>query len=139
MKPINCDRCGKMFLSLASRTCPECREEDEACLRRAKEILYRRPDLDIMGLANEADIQIELIEDFIRQGRLVFRKAVKIDINCEMCGKPISKGKRCDSCNQRIVSMVRQSMKQKQAERIGMHSVRISKARKDDAQQGGAK
>jgi len=132
VQAINCERCGKLFMSLSSKSCPECREVEDNWLRKAKEVLYRQPQLDMMGLANEAEIPIDAIEEFVRQGRLMFRKAAVANLTCELCGKPLNIGKRCDACNNRIISMVRQSIGRKEEERVGMHSLRINKARKEE-------
>jgi hypothetical protein len=129
---INCEKCGKLFSSLSSRLCEECREEEEAMLKRAKEELYRHPGLGMMELVQRLDIPVETLEKFVREGRLVLRSKERVTLTCEMCGKEISAGKRCPACEAKVRKMARELYRESRT-REGMYSLRTIKARREDA------
>ena len=102
MAMANCERCGKLFVFLSIRLCPECREHEEKCLRRAREILMREPNLSIIELAERLGEPLELVEKFLREKRLTLKRRDGVNLACEICGKPISEGRRCASCDLRM-------------------------------------
>jgi predicted amidophosphoribosyltransferase len=128
---INCERCGKLFSSLSSRLCEECREEEERMLRRAKDELYRNPGLGVMDLVQRLDIPVEVVEKFIREGRLVLRSRESVVLRCEMCGKEITSGKRCSDCEAKLRKMARDIYRET-VTREGMYSLRTIKARREE-------
>lgn len=132
MRVDNCENCGKLFSSLSSRLCPECSDLMDEYLGRAKEVLYRRPDIGVMELSEAADIPFDALKSFIRDGRLQFRQAGAVRIECEMCGRPITSGTKCEACQARLTGYVR-NMKSPPAEKTaGMHSLRITRNVKDE-------
>lgn len=127
---INCERCGKVFSSLSSRLCEECREEEEKMLKKAKEELYRHPGLGMMELVQRLDIPVETLEKFVREGRLVLQSRERLALTCEMCGKEISAGKRCPACEAKVRKMARELYRETRTKE-GMFSLRTIRARKE--------
>lgn len=127
---VNCERCGKVFSSISSRLCEECREEEERMLKRAKEELYRNPGLGVMDLVQRLDIPVEVVEKFIREGRLVLRSRDSVALRCEMCGKEITSGKRCSECEAKVRKMAREIYRET-VTREGMYSLRTIKTRRE--------
>jgi|YelNatPaOPRAMG01_1025707.scaffolds.fasta_scaffold08386_3 uncharacterized OB-fold protein len=127
---VNCEKCGKVFSSLSSRLCEECREEEEKMLKRAKEELYRNPGLGMMELVQRLDIPVETLEKFVREGRLVLRSKERVALACEMCGREISAGKRCPACEAKVRKMARELYREAKT-REGMYSLRTIKARRE--------
>jgi len=130
MRMVNCEKCGKVFSSLSSRLCEECREEEEKMLKRAKEELYRNPGLGMMELVQRLDIPVETLEKFVREGRLVLRSKERVALACEMCGREISAGKRCPACEAKVRKMARELYREAKT-REGMYSLRTIKARRE--------
>ncbi len=130
MRVVNCEKCGKVFSSLSSRLCEECREEEEAMLKRAKEELYRHPGLGIMDLVSRLDIPVETVEKFVREGRLILRSGEQVRLSCEMCGKEITAGKRCSACEAKVRKMAR-DLYREVGVREGMYSLRTIRMRRE--------
>lgn len=128
---VNCEKCGKLFSSLSSRLCEECREWEERLLRKAKEELYRHPGLGMMELVRRLEIPVETLEKFIREGRLTLSSKDCLSLTCEMCGKEISGGKRCVACEAKVRKMARELYSEPRS-REGMYSLRTIKARKEN-------
>lgn len=132
MRVDNCRNCGKLFSSLSSRLCPECSDLMDEYLGRAKEVLYRQPNIGVMSLAEAADIPFEAVKTFIREGRLQFKQTGPVRIECEMCGKPIMSGTKCESCQERLTGYMRNMKSPEQGKVGGMHSLRITRGMKDE-------
>ncbi len=130
MRMMNCEKCGKVFSSLSSRLCEECREEEEKMLKRAKEELYRNPGLGMMDLVQRLDIPLETLEKFVREGRLVLRSKERLALACEMCGREITGGKRCAACEAKVRRMARELYREAKT-REGMYSLQTIKARRE--------
>jgi ribosomal protein L32 len=131
MRVDNCEQCGKLFSSLSSRLCPECADRMDTYLGKAKEVLYRRPDIGVMDLAEEANIPFDVLKTFMREGRLQFRQTGTALIDCEMCGRPIISGTKCQACQDRLTGYVTQMKQPQEPPGAGMHSLRITRNRKD--------
>lgn len=130
MRMANCERCGKVFPMLSVPLCPECREYEDQCLRRAKEILLKEPNLGIIELAERLGEPLELLEKFLRQRLLVLRKKEGMNLSCEICGKRIVEGRRCPACEVRLRKMVESSLASGyRDDRNRMHSLKTIKAR----------
>lgn len=127
---VNCEKCGKIFSSLSSRLCDECREEEDKILKRAKEELYRNPGLGMMELVQRLDIPVETLEKFVREGRLVLRSKERVALACEICGREISAGKRCPACEAKVRKMARELYREAKIGE-GMYSLRTIKARRE--------
>ncbi len=129
MRMTNCTSCGKLFPMLSSPTCPECREHEDKVLRRAKEILIREPSLGIIELAERLGEPIELLEKFLRERRLVLRKSEGANLTCELCGRTIPAGRRCDACELKVRKMAEKVASNVRDSRHRMHSLHSIKSR----------
>lgn len=127
----NCKRCGKLFASLSSRLCPECADLMDDYLGKAKEVLFRKPEIDVMELSEQAGIPFDVVKTFIKEGRLQFRQPGALKVECEMCGSPISSGTKCHACHDRLAGYVTKMKKAQVEDNIGMHSLKITRTRKE--------
>jgi len=128
-----CERCGKIFAFLSIRLCPECREHEENCLRRAKEMLMKQPQLSIIELAKALDEPLETLERFLRERRLTLKKRDGLSLFCELCGKPIEEGKRCPQCEVRMQKIAQKiAEERKKTSKDKMHSLATIKKREED-------
>lgn len=137
MRLGNCERCGKLFQRMSSPLCPECREHEDGVLRKAKDLLYREPNLGIMELAERLGEPLEQVEKLMRDGRLVLKRSSGVELRCELCGKPVAEGKRCPACALRIRRIADQIAMEKKASRHRMHSLGTIKMREGEEDGGG--
>jgi flagellar operon protein (TIGR03826 family) len=103
MSLANCARCGKVFplVSGGRDICQACIKEEEDNYRKVFQFLSTRPSATAQEIAQETEIDIKEIYRFARENRL---RLVKTDTGfyCENCGIPISQGKICDKCRQKL-------------------------------------
>ncbi len=132
MGMANCERCGKLFVFLSIKLCPECREYEDRCLRRAREILMREPNLSIIELAERLGEPLELVEKLLREKRLTLKRKDGVSLSCEICGKPISEGRRCASCDLRMRRIAEEIAAEGRREsREKMHSLATIRKREE--------
>jgi len=142
----NCERCGKLFVFLSIKLCPECREHEDRCLRRAREILMREPNLSLLELAERLDEPLELVEKLLRERRLTLKRKDGANLTCEICGKAISEGRRCASCDLRmrriaeeIAADGKRELRERMESRERMHSLTTIRKREGEGrEEGGA-
>ena len=58
----------------------------------------------IQEVAEENDVDVRQIKQWIREERLTFSKDSPITIECESCGAPIRSGRFCVSCINKMQS-----------------------------------
>jgi flagellar operon protein (TIGR03826 family) len=113
----NCRRCKRLFVTMAQPICPSCLEEEEKDFETVKEYLEEYPQSTSSQIAEGTGVAEEVVVEFIKAGRLVPKKAV-IAYSCELCRKPIHKGRLCKVCMSKLESQLRASLaKQKEAKR----------------------
>lgn len=99
----NRKRCGKLFQRIsAKRICPECLRELEEKFTEVKDYIREHPDITMMEVSKEKDVSIEQIKQWIREERLEFTNSEGADIYCISCGAPITTGKYCDKCKDKM-------------------------------------
>ena len=81
--------------------CPACIREEEDNYRKVFHFLSTRPSATAQEIAQETEIDIKEIYRYVRENRL---RLVKTDtgLYCESCGVPLSQGKICDKCRQKL-------------------------------------
>lgn len=97
MELRNCIRCGKVFMYVSKRVCPECQREVDELFEKVRKYVKANPGAAVMEIAAALDVDEQLISDFVREGRFdVVSEA--ISVACERCGKPIRRGRLCEAC-----------------------------------------
>ena len=97
---IRCHQCRKIFtyLGYGPELCPECRKKDEEDFTKVKSYLRENPGKTLAQTAEDCDVKIETIRQWLRDERLEYSKAGDTGITCEKCGKPIRSGHICNEC-----------------------------------------
>ena len=99
---VECKICGKLFMKIGRKdVCPNCRGKEEELFLEVKNYLYDYPNASIKEVAEQTEIDEGLIMDWVREGRLE-RTGITITYPCEICGKPIHRGKICKSCQENL-------------------------------------
>jgi len=95
----NCKKCGKMFsYAFGPIICSDCLSEQEEIFQRAKKYVQDNKGCDIQELADNVDVDVQQIRQWIREERLQFSEDSPIRIACESCGAMIRSGRYCDVC-----------------------------------------
>jgi flagellar operon protein (TIGR03826 family) len=103
MSLANCSRCGKVYPKVqGSRDyCPACIKEEEDNFSKVFHYFSNRPSATAQEIAQATEVNIKEIYRFVRENRL---RLVKADtgFSCESCGIPISEGRVCEKCRQKL-------------------------------------
>jgi len=96
----NYPECGKVFVYIAKRICPECREAEEKDFRTLGKYLSEHRGAGLNEVHSATGVAVERILRFLREGRLVETGAQWKVLKCESCGADIGSGKYCSKCAQ---------------------------------------
>lgn len=107
----NCKRCGKVFTYRGMNVCNDCFEQDQKDFNKVKDYLEENPGASLMEVSKETEIDLKIINRFLREGRLEAEGIVlsNSDMNCEQCGKAIGSGRYCEDCLRKIQSDLKQA------------------------------
>lgn len=98
----NCPRCGKVYAKGLRDVCPACIREIDEEYTRCAEFLRENKGASIQEVSDEADVTINQITKFIREGRISLTDLPNLGIPCEMCGAPAGDNKLCENCRRRF-------------------------------------
>ena len=99
----NCSRCGRVYAKIQGGRdlCQSClREEDDNYLK-VFHYLSTRPAATAPEIAQATDVDIKEIYRFVRENRLRL-VTPNTGLFCESCGIPLSEGKMCEKCRQKL-------------------------------------
>lgn len=113
---INCDKCGRMFQTIADiKLCSRCRESDDDLFKVVREYVYDNPGATVPEVSEATEVTEKKILAFLREGRLE-TKGDSMLIDCQKCGSPIASGKYCNNCTNEMSNGLRDAAKKIQAE-----------------------
>jgi len=75
----------------------------EDLFKKVRTFIRRNPDASIQQVAEECEVEVRQIRQWIREERLSFSKDSDIGIDCERCGKSIKTGRLCEECKREQV------------------------------------
>jgi len=95
----NCTRCGKMFNYVAGPPiCDACKKALEDDFQKVKAYIQENPQASLKQIAEDNDVKLNQIKEWIREERLMFSKDSPIQLTCENCGATIQTGRFCNNC-----------------------------------------
>ncbi len=101
----NCRGCGRLFNYFSGPpTCPACRDALETKFQEVKEYLRDKPNSTISAVADDNEVTVQQIRQWVREERLTFSPDSPIGIDCEVCGKTIKTGRFCEECKNKVKS-----------------------------------
>lgn len=105
-----CKFCGKTFQSFAlNKVCNECDNDMERQFKIIKAYLQEFPKATVAEVCKELDIPTALVKYYLREERLeILSNSGNYFLKCNMCNKPISKGRYCFECE---IKAIRSEMK----------------------------
>lgn len=99
MEVKNCRDCGRLFNYIGGqRICPECRDALEAKFAQVKEYINENRTAPLQMIADDNDVSVQQIHQWVREERLVFTDDSVVGVECESCGKTIKTGRFCEEC-----------------------------------------
>ena len=99
----NCRQCGRLFNYLGGPPiCQACREAVEEKFQQVKEYVRNNPGSNIQMVAEDNDVTVQQIRQWIREERLEFSADSQVGIECEGCGASIRTGRFCDAFLKKI-------------------------------------
>lgn len=96
----NCKSCGRLFNYMGSgpSICPACQRKLEEKFQQVKTYLGENPHSSVSQVADDNDVSVKQIKQWIREERLSLSNATIDGVLCEHCGVPICSGRFCDKC-----------------------------------------
>jgi len=99
MNVRNCRKCGRLYNYVAGqRICPLCQERLEEDFQRVKEYVRKNPGVTVNRVAEECEVEISQIRQWLREERLELTAESGMILQCETCGTPIASGRFCEKC-----------------------------------------
>lgn len=81
-----------------AQLCPECRAALEKKFNSVKDYIDEHPQASISQVAEDMDVSVKQIKQWVREERLILSEASLDGVLCEHCGRPITSGRFCDKC-----------------------------------------
>ncbi len=110
----NCRNCGKLFNYLGGTPiCPSCQQALEEKFEQVKEYVYDNPNANIQKVADDNDVSVPQIKQWIREERLEFSESSAVGLACEKCGAMIRTGRFCPRCRELMTNRLGEMYKEK--------------------------
>ena len=105
MEVTNCRECGRLFNYMGgSQLCPACQKRLEEKFQQVKVYLDDHPNALIHEVAEDMQVSVKQIKQWIKEERLALSAAGADGIVCEQCGAPICTGRFCEKCKVNMVN-----------------------------------
>ena len=82
----------------------------EEKFQEVKAFLEENPNSSVETVADELDVSVKQIRQWIREERLSLSVAGADGIVCETCGKPIRTGRFCEKCKNNMANALAESI-----------------------------
>lgn len=99
MEISNCKSCGRLFSYIGGqKICVDCKDEIEKKFSEVKRYIQDHNQATMAQIAEDMDVSISQIRQWVREERLYFTQDSPLGIDCEICGKTIKTGRFCNEC-----------------------------------------
>ncbi len=113
----NCRSCGRLFNYMQGpQICQACQEDLEKKFAQVKDYVWDHREASLEQIAEENDVTIKQIKQWVREERLSFSDDSPIGIECENCGKIIKSGRFCDECKKVLENSLNTAIKKPKIE-----------------------
>lgn len=132
MKDIaNCPRCGAIFVKTHRPICHNCYIEQEKNFEKVSTFIRKKENrmATLQEVHEKTGVDLQLIHQFIREGRLLVHNMPNITYPCESCGKPIREGRLCATCRGNITEGLKKLEREKKFAELVKRSQEDSKKR----------
>ena len=105
MNVRNCRKCGKLFNYISGMPiCPACKDKLEEKFQEVKKYIRENRFADIKEVAEQCEVEVGQIQQWIREERLEFTEDSAVKMPCENCGEMIRSGKYCEKCKREMTN-----------------------------------
>lgn len=95
----SCTKCERAYSFDGNALCPKCRYEDDGDFKIVKEYLYDNPGADIKAVAQDTEVEVRKILQYLKEGRIsITAGSENTALSCERCDASINIGKYCNKC-----------------------------------------
>jgi len=103
MEVKTCKNCRRLFNYLTGpMLCAACKEKLEDDFVDVKEYIRKNPGCTMQSVADECEVSIAQLKEWVREERLQFSTSVGTGITCDKCGSPIPTGRFCEFCKKEM-------------------------------------
>ncbi|MCL1821056.1 MAG: flagellar protein [Oscillospiraceae bacterium] len=104
----SCRGCGKLFQYRGGSggKCPDCVREMDELFTSVRDYMYHNPRANIDSICVETGATVDMIQEWLREGRLIASEGSAVVISCSSCGAPILTGQYCAKCSNNFVSQM---------------------------------
>ncbi|HEU4964909.1 MAG TPA: TIGR03826 family flagellar region protein [Bacilli bacterium] len=103
----NCKHCGRLYNQNSFHDiCNACVKEEEQMFFDVRDYLKENRRATINEVHEATEVPISTIMKFLRDGRLSVLENHNLKFPCDSCGEPISEGRYCRSCKDRLTSQL---------------------------------
>ena len=108
-KPVHCSMCnGKMFYVGGGRyRCEKCGSETLDDFGKVKQFLEENGPSPALVVARATGVKPEIIEIFLKKGRVEIPEGSTYYLSCEKCGCSIRYGRYCPDCVRELAGGIR--------------------------------
>lgn len=106
MEVRNCPECGRLFNYIRTNLCPVCIKKNEDEFQKVRIHLRDNPNISILDLVEQTEVEEDKIIQWIREGRIEARGLKESPIKCAKCGAAIYSGTQCEKCNNELLSEI---------------------------------
>ena len=107
----NCKRCGNLYNKTIKDICPKCVEKEEEDYKKVRIFLKRKKNVEMKIVSEETKVDLELIYQFLQDGRIVLSDGAQAGYPCKQCNTLIQTGSICTSCTNQL-NEIQQSLQQ---------------------------
>lgn len=95
----NCKSCKRLFNYISGpQICPACASQLEEKFQKVKEYIREVPHATMEAIADENEVSVKQIKQWVREERLTFSDDSPVGLECEMCGAMVRTGRFCEKC-----------------------------------------
>ncbi len=98
----NCPKCGNVFTFIRNPICPDCQAKEDEIFESVRFYIKENPDKTLVEVSEATDVSTKKILKYIKEGKIELSSNEGIEFACENCGKPISVGRYCINCANKI-------------------------------------
>ncbi|MDN3956542.1 TIGR03826 family flagellar region protein [Sporolactobacillus laevolacticus] len=100
----NCKSCGRLFVRVSSPYCPDCLKKQNEMYETVYRYIRKQENRQstVTEVHEATGVEINLIYQWIREGRLQTAVFPNLGYPCKSCGKMIQTGTLCDNCRHQL-------------------------------------
>ena len=111
MNIIQCRLCRKPFDSIGGKICPECLHKIDKDFVKVRDYIYEHKRADVDTVSEDTEVDKAIILYLIKEGRITLGGGSGGGaLLCEVCKKPISSGRMCPACMDKLSTTMQKSI-----------------------------